>query len=116
MTGLLGALVLTALIAPQTATAQRFHGVRYFPNGRHTTDMPIWRGKKISVRLVRRVFAVSRGSEMYACSRHSRTVVGCDFAFTSVFGNYTCGNALIHAYRVRILGRYSATTVGCGDF
>jgi hypothetical protein len=50
--------------------------------------MPVSRAKPIARRVVRRVFAVRAGTELYACSRHTFAEAGCDFQFTSRFGNH----------------------------
>lgn len=78
--------------------------------------MPVSRAKPIAQRVVRRVFALRRGTEIYACSRHSFSESGCDFQFTSRFGNLTCGNAVVRASSAQIVVRYDAFNTGCGDF
>ena len=78
--------------------------------------MPVSRAKPIAQRVVRRVFAVRQGAEIYACSRHSFAESGCDFQFTSRFGNVTCGNAVVRASRAVVVVRYDASNAGCGDF
>ena len=78
--------------------------------------MPVSRAKPIAQRVVRRVFAVRQGAEIYACSRHSFAESGCDFQFTSRFGNVTCGNAVVRASSAVVVVRYDASNAGCGDF
>jgi hypothetical protein len=78
--------------------------------------MPVSRAKPITRRVIRRVFAVQPGTEIYACSRHSFAEAGCDFQFTSRFGNVTCGHAVVRAWSARIVVRYDAFNTGCGDF
>jgi hypothetical protein len=78
--------------------------------------MPVSRAKPIARRVVRRVFAVRAGTELYACSRHTFAEAGCDFQFTSRFGNVTCGNAVVRASSAQIVVRYDALDTGCGDF
>ena len=66
---LLSALLLAALIAPPRAGSTLQRRALLSERPRHTNDMPSRRGKKISVRLVRRVFAVRAGSELYLLER-----------------------------------------------
>jgi hypothetical protein len=78
--------------------------------------MPVSRAKPIAQRVVRHVFAVTRGTEIYACSRHSFTESGGDFQFTSRFGNVTCGDAVVRASRAVVVVPYDAFNTGCGYF
>jgi hypothetical protein len=110
------ALVLAALMPASPAAAKRFHGSRTIGNPSGRRAMPVSRAKSIAQRVVRRVFAVRAGTEIYACSRHSFAESGCDFQFTSRFGNVTCGNAVVRASSAQIVVRYDAFNSGCGDF
>jgi hypothetical protein len=118
MTGMAaGAIVLTAFAVVATpAQATRFRGTRTVANPSARLAMSVSRAEPIARQVVRRVFAVRTGSELYACSGHSFSEVGCDFQFVSRFGNVTCGNAVVRAFRSRIVVRYDAFTGGCGDF
>jgi hypothetical protein len=78
--------------------------------------MPVSRAKQIAQRVVRRMFAVRPGTEIYACSRDAFAESGCDFQFTSRFGNLTCGNAVVRASCARIVVRHDAFNTGCGGF
>lgn len=116
---IVAALLVVAVgpaIGVADARAEHFQGKRYLPNRSGNRAMPGYRARRLIKTVVRRVFAVQAGTEIYACSRHSFTESGCDFAFTSKLGNYTCGNATARSYRSRIVVRYSAYNEGCGDF
>jgi hypothetical protein len=115
-TAMLAALVLAALITASPADAKRFRGSRTIGNPSGQRAMPVGRAKAIAQRVVRRVFAVRAGTEIYACSRHSFAEAGCDFQFTSRLGNVTCGNAVVRAPSTQIVVRYDAFNTGCGDF
>jgi hypothetical protein len=112
----LAAAALLALALPAAALGQRFHGTRYIHNPWHATRMTAHRAHWASVRIVKRVFAVHPGTTIYACGVHRRHVGGCDFAFTSKFGNYTCGNTVVRAGKTRFRVRYTAFNSGCADF
>jgi hypothetical protein len=115
-TAVLAALVLGALVTASPAEAKRFRGTRTIGNASGQRAMPVSRAKSIAQRVVRRVFAVRPGTEIYACSRHSFPEAGCDFQFTSRLGNVTCGNAVVRASSAQIVVRYDALNTGCGDF
>jgi|tagenome__1003787_1003787.scaffolds.fasta_scaffold19869924_2 hypothetical protein len=110
----LGLAIAVAL--PAVAQAQRFRGHRYIRNPWHSVRMTSHRAHWASVRIVKRVFAVRPGTTIYACAVHDRHVGGCDFAFTSRLGNYTCGNTVVRAGKTRFRVRYTAFNRGCGDF
>ena len=108
---------IVAVLAPAApAEAKHFRGSRTVANPSGRRAMPVGRAKPIAQRVVRRVFAVRRGTEIYACSRHSFAESGCDFQFTSRFGNVTCGNAVVRASSAVVVVRYDAFNTGCGDF
>ena len=92
-TAAIAALLLAVLAFATPAEAKRFRGSRTLANPSGQRAMPVSRAKPIVQRVVRRVFAVRPGTEIYACSGHSFSESGCDFQFTSRFGNVTCGNA-----------------------
>jgi len=115
-TAAIAALLLAVLASANPAEAKRFRGSRTLANPSGQRAMPVSRAKPIAQRVVRRVFAVRPGTEIYACSRHSFSESGCDFQFTSRFGNVTCGNAVVRASSARIVVRYDAFNTGCGDF
>ncbi len=74
------------------------------------------RAKRVARKVIRRAYKVRRGTDIYACKRHTASTAGCDFAFLSKDDRYTCGNARVRANRTRIVVRYVAETGGCGDF
>jgi hypothetical protein len=115
-TAVITVLVLAVLMTASSAEAKRFRGSRTVGNPSGRRAMPVSRAKPIAQRVVRRVFAVRPGTEIYACSRHSFAESGCDFQFTSRFGNVTCGNAVVRASSASIVVRYDASNAGCGDF
>jgi hypothetical protein len=104
------------LLSPAVGRAEHFRGKRYVPNPSESRQMGVGRAKSIARRVIRRVFAVRRGTEIYVCSRHFYSESGCDFQFVSKFGNTTCGNATVRAYRSRIVVHYDGYNSGCGDF
>lgn len=112
----LALLVAVALALPVAASARHFRGHRYVHNPFGSNVMTVHRAHWAAVRVVRRVFAVRPHTSIFACSTHSRHVGGCDFAFTSVYGHSTCGNAVVRAGKTRFRVRYTAFTRGCGDF
>ena len=115
-TAAIAALVLAVLASASPAEATRFRGSRTLANPSGRRAMPVSRAKPIAERVVRRVFVVRPGTEIYACSGHSFSESGCDFQFTSRLGNVTCGNAVVRASGARIVLRYDAFNTGCGDF
>jgi hypothetical protein len=114
--GAVVAVLLAVAFSAARAEAKRFRGSRTIANPSGQRAMAVSRAKPIAQRIVRRVFAVRRGTEIYACSRHSFAESGCDFQFTSRLGNVTCGNAVVRASSARIVVRYDAFDTGCGDF
>jgi hypothetical protein len=102
------------LAAP--AWAEHTQGKYFLPNKSESRKMPVRRGKRFVKKVIRLIYDVRRGSDIYACSRHELDEVGCDFAFRSKAGVYTCGNAIANANPARIKVRYEADTGGCGDF
>ena len=110
------ALAIAVVVAATPAEAKRYRGSRTVANSSGERAMPVRRAKPIAQRIVRRVFAVRAGTEIYACSQHSFAESGCDFQFTSRFGNVTCGNAVVRASSASIVVRYDASNTGCGDF
>src|SRR3954453_12006286 len=112
----IAALILALAITAAPAQATRFRGSRTVANPSGRPAMPLTRARPIAQRGIRRVFAVRAGTEIYACSRHSFSESGCDFQFTSRFGNVTCGNAVVRASSARVVVRYDAFNTGCGDF
>ena len=108
--------VIAAACAPRVLGAEHFHGKRYVANPTRQRAMDTSRAKSIGRRVIRTVFAVRLGTEIYACSRHLVSESGCDFQFTSKYGNTTCGNFKARAYRSRIAVYYDAYNGGCGDF
>jgi len=117
MSGDMRALVVICLSLPLAApaVAAESRGKYLLPNhgGRKVTEK---RGKRLARKVIRRVFEVREGTDIYACSRHAVDEAGCDFAFYSADGEYTCGNAVVNANPRRIAVRYVAETGGCGDF
>jgi hypothetical protein len=111
-----GGVTLAVVGAAAPAEAKRFRGSRTVANASGQRAMRASRAKPIAQRTMRRVFAVRAGTEIYACSRHSFAESGCDFQFTSRFGNITCGNAVVRASSTSIIVRYDAFNTGCGDF
>src|SRR3954447_7204589 len=109
-------LILALAITAAPAQATRFRGRRTVANPSGQRAMPTARARAITQRVIRRVFAVRAGTEIYACSRHSFSESGCDFQFTSRLGNVTCGNAVVRASSARVVVRYDAFNSGCGDF
>jgi hypothetical protein len=110
-------LTLIAVALPAApALAAHTQGHYFFPNRSESRKMPVKRGKRFVRRTVRKLYDVRRGTDIYACSRHEGDEVGCDFAFRSKAGVYTCGNAIANANPRRIKVRYQADTGGCGDF
>ena len=101
------------LAAP--ALAEHTHGKYFLPSHgkRKVTER---RGKRVARKVIRRVYDVRQGTDIYACSRHETDEVGCDFAFYSEAGEYTCGNARVNANPRRIVVRYVADTGSCADF
>jgi hypothetical protein len=114
-TALLLALVAVALTATP-AQAEHAKGKYFLPNKSESRKMPVKRGKRFVKKVVRLNYDVRKGSDIYACSRHELDEVGCDFAFRSKAGVYTCGNAIANANPRRIKVRYESDTGGCGDF
>src|SRR3954447_1521404 len=114
--GAIAAPVLAVLASATPAEAAAFRGSRSLANRAGRRAMPVSRARPIAQRAVRRVLALRRGTEIYACSRHSFSASGCDFQFTSRFGNVTCGNAVVRASSARIVVRYDAFNTGGGDF
>jgi hypothetical protein len=109
----IGAVTLAVSAA---AGAEHFHGKRYVANPSRQRAMDPGRAKSTGRRVVRSVFAVRPGTEIYACSRHFFVESGCDFQFVSKYGNTTCGNFKARAYRSRVVVYYDAYNGGCGDF
>jgi len=110
------AVIMAFAFTAAPAEAKRFRGSRTIANPSGQRAMPVSRAKPIAQRIVRLVFAVRSRTEIYACSRHSFAESGCDFQFTSRFGNVTCGNAVVRASSARVVMRYDAFNTGCGEF
>jgi hypothetical protein len=109
------ALTVAFAVLAAPALAGHTHGKYFLPNhgSRKVTEK---RGKRLARKVVRKVYAVRAGTDIYACSRHAVDEAGCDFAFYSKADEYTCGNARVNANPTRIVVRYVADTGGCGDF
>jgi hypothetical protein len=108
--------LLAAALPAGPALAAPDQGRYYLPNKSESRKMPVRRGKRFVKKVIRLVYEVREGSDIYACSRHALDEVGCDFAFRSKSGVYTCGNAIANANPARIKVRYKSDTGGCGDF
>ena len=110
-------LTLVAVALPAApAVAAPTHGHYFFPNHSGSRKMPVKRGKRFVRKTIRLVYDVKPGTDIYACSRHELDETGCDFAFLSKAGEYTCGNAIATANPRRIKVRYTADTGRCSDF
>jgi hypothetical protein len=108
--------VLAVALAAAPAQAAPTHGHYYFPNRSESRKMPVKRGKRFVRKTIRLIYDVRPGTDIYACSRHKLDETGCDFAFLSKAGDYTCGNAIANANPRRIKVRWVAETGSCGDF
>ncbi|MEA2166987.1 MAG: hypothetical protein QOF76_287 [Solirubrobacteraceae bacterium] len=113
MRALLALCLTLALAAP--ALAAHTHG-KYFLPSHGKRKVTVHRGKRAARKVIRRVYDVRPDTDIYACSRHAVDEVGCDFAFYSGAGEYTCGNARVNANPRRIVVRYVADTGACDDF
>ena len=110
-------VVALLLLVPTVASARRFRGHETFRNYSHKIVVSAARARRLTKRTLHRNFAIRRHSSIYACSRHSATVSGCDFAFTGAnSGAYYCGNTTVRASRRYVVVRFIAYNSGCGDF
>lgn len=106
------ALVALTLLAPAGAAAAPTKG-RYFLPNHGSTKMTAKRAERLLGRVVRRVYKVKPGTGISACDPGTRSTAGCNFAFLSKAGEYTCGVALVNANKARIKVRYAADTGRC---